>query len=215
MDLSNSLVRSPVGNEVYDAGYFRCHAGGASVFERFIQTGAAETYPIYHRIIRTLKAQPNEGVLDVGCGRGEVIGLFAMKGLQAFGVDFSIAALQIASTLRDAFAKDHGIYFHLIQADATALPFPARYLDHIVLSDIVEHLHDWQLDKLYSECWRVLRPHGKVVVHTWPNLWHTKYTYPLVARISRLLTIPRHLNHRKPDDQIMHVNEQSLRSLRY
>jgi 2-polyprenyl-3-methyl-5-hydroxy-6-metoxy-1,4-benzoquinol methylase len=94
------------------------------------------------------------------------------------------------------------------------LPYATACFDHVILSDVVEHLQTWQLNELYDECWRVLRPFGKLIVHTWPNLWHTKYSYPLIARISRFFGIPRLLDHRKPHDQIMHVNEQSLHSLR-
>ena len=56
---------------------------------------------------------------------------------------------------------------------------------------------------------------GLMNVNTWTNHWHTKYTYPLVARISNLLGIPRPLSPRKPHDEIMHVNEESLWSLRH
>lgn len=211
----NRFCRPAVEQKNYDADYFTRHAGGADWIERFIQSGAQQIYPIYERIIEKLKPKPNERVLDIGCGRGEVVALLATKGLRAVGLDYSVTALEIASTIQDKFTTSYGRVFHLVRGDATALPFPAQFFDHIVLSDVVEHLHNWQLATLYSECWRVLRPFGFLIIHTWPNLWHTRYMYPLVARISRLLGIPRPLNHRKPHDEIMHVNEQSPRSLRF
>jgi ubiquinone/menaquinone biosynthesis C-methylase UbiE len=204
-----------VKEKVYNKVYFVNHCGGADWLEQFIQTDAKEIYPIYVRITERLRPTPNERVLDIGCGRGEIVALLALKGLRAVGLDYSVAALEIASAIRDVFVTKYGTVFSLVRADATALPFPARYFDHIVLSDVVEHLHNWQLTTLYSECWRVLRPFGSLIVHTWPNVWHTRYTYPIVARISRLLGIPRPFNHRKPHDEIMHVNEQTPRSLRF
>jgi ubiquinone/menaquinone biosynthesis C-methylase UbiE len=210
-----SLRSPPVNKEMYDTDYFIHHAGGADWYDRLLLTDVENIYPIYRQVIENLKPKPNERVLDIGCGRGEIVGILAVKGVQAFGLDFSSAALKLASTVRDAFRRDQQTSFHLVRADATAIPFPAMSFDHIVLSDVVEHLHNWQLEKLYSECWRVLKPLGSIVVHTWPNLWHTKHTYPFVARISRLLRIPRPLNHRQAHDEIMHVNEQSLRSIRY
>lgn len=214
IDEMTPLRSPPVGEEVYDTDYFIRHAGGADWYDRFVSGDIENIYPIYRHVVDNLKPKPNERVLDIGCGRGEISGILAMKGIKAFGLDFSSSALEFASAVRDAFRRDKDIYFHLVRADATALPFPAVSFDHIVLSDVVEHLHSWQLDKLYLECWRVLKPLGSIIVHTWPNLWHTKYTYPFVARISRLFGIARPLDHRQPHDKIMHVNEQSIHSLK-
>lgn len=215
IDEMTALRSPPVGEEPYNNHYFSRHSGGADWYDRFVLSGAESIYRIYRQVVGNLKPRVNERVLDIGCGRGEITGILAMNGVKAFGLDFSSPALEFASKVRDSFRRDKGIYFHLVRADATALLFPAISFDHIVLSDLVEHLHDWQIEKLYSECWRLLRTLGSIIVHTWPNLWHTKYIYPFIARISRLLGIARPLDHRQPHDKIMHVNEQSPRSLQH
>jgi len=112
-DDQTPLRTHSVGEKVYDAEYFTRHAGGADWYEQFVSGGGESIYPIYREVIETLKPKPNERVLDIGCGRGEITGILAMNGVKAFGLDFSSAALTFASTVRDEFARDHGISFHL------------------------------------------------------------------------------------------------------
>ena len=137
-----------------------------------------------------------------------------MKGLTVVGLDYSAAALEIATQIRNEFRVLSKGVFHLVQGEASSLPFTQESFHGIILADIVEHLHPWQLDMLYSECGRLLRPSGRVIIHTWPNLWHTKFTYPFVAALNRLLGSRRPLDHRKPHDRVLHVNEQSILSLK-
>ena len=204
----------PVQSTQYDHDYFLSKCGGADWFKHFIHSSGKEAYPIYTKILSRVRAKPFQRALDVGCGRGEVAAMLALAGLTAVALDYSAEALEIGSHLRPVILEPRRNAIHLVRGDATLLPFNDRTFDSVILADIVEHLHEWQLVLLYSECYRVLRPDGRILIHTWPNKWHTKYTYPLVARLSRLMGGRRPLDHRKPHDAIMHVNEQSLSSLR-
>jgi len=165
-------------------------------------------------LIERLDVSGGQYILDVGCGRGEVSVLLSQNGAHAIGLDYSKAALRIARQVRSACLgrQDGGMSF--IRGDATLLPFTDGVFDRVVMADIVEHLHVWQLDRLYSECLRILKPGGLMLIHTWPNRWHTEYTYPIIARISRFFGSDRPLSPRKAHDEIVHVNEQSLSGLR-
>jgi ubiquinone/menaquinone biosynthesis C-methylase UbiE len=204
----------PVESAQYDNDYFLSKCGGADWFKHFIQASEKDAYPIYRKILSRVGAKPSQRALDVGCGRGEVAAMLALAGLTAVALDFSAEAIEIGSYLRRVFLEPKRNTIYLVRGEATLLPFNDRTFDSVILADIVEHLHQWQLALLYPECHRVLRPTGRLLIHTWPNKWHTKYTYPLVARLSRLMGTGRPLDHRKPHDAIMHVNEQSLSSLR-
>jgi hypothetical protein len=75
--------------------------------------------------------------------------------------------------------------------------------------DIVEHLVPAQLDAMFREARRVLKPEGYAVVHTLPNRWVYDITFPLLHRVLRRL--PR--DPRGPYDRRVHVNEQDLPTL--
>lgn len=206
--------KQSVNEDVYDENYFLKDCGGADWLKRFTETKGKVAYPYYGKLISRIGAQPGQHVLDIGCGRGEMTAMLSLSGMHCVGMDYSSSALRIAKEVHNILLTKNTAGLTLVKGTATQLPFPSQSFDRILMADIVEHLHKWQLSLLYDECYRVLKTDGKVLIHTWPNVWHTKYTYPTIARISNLLGKPRPLDHRKPHDRIMHVNEQSLFSLR-
>jgi cyclopropane fatty-acyl-phospholipid synthase-like methyltransferase len=161
---------------------------------------------------------PGMRVLDVGCGRGEILRHCARLGAQAYGVDYADAAVQLSRAVADAeagAAGDMGVY----QADAKRLPFPDGAFDRVLLFDVVEHLYPWELEQALSEVRRVLRPGGRIAIHTAPNRWYDAYAYPVVRLVrtamgegQRYPANPRALNVAVNVD--VHVNEQDPLSLR-
>jgi len=206
--------KSAVDESVYDDDYFTRACGGADWLTRFMNSGGDESYPHYRQLVERLQVSSGQLVLDVGCGRGEVSAMLARSGVHAIGLDYSRAALDIARQVQQACQDRLEGNMAFVRSDATLLPFADGVFDRVVMADIVEHLYDWQLDCLYDECRRVLKPGGMMLIHTWPNCWHTEYTYPVIARVSRLFGSERSLSPRKPHDEIVHVNEQSLSGLR-
>ncbi len=168
---------------------------------------------------------PGMKVLDVGCGRGEILRHCARLGADAYGIDYAPVALDMASRIvadeRDAPGKTG-----VAQADAKVLPFPANFFDRVLIFDVVEHLFPWELDLCLTEIRRVLRgpdpasgrSGGVVIVHTAPNVWYDRYAYPLVRLVRMLIgqgdkypKNPRLLN--VAANAEVHVNEQSQFSL--
>jgi SAM-dependent methyltransferase len=108
-----------------------------------------------------------------------------------------------------------GVY----QADAKRLPFAAGSFDRVLMFDIVEHLHPWELHQALLQAHRVLSPQGRLIVHTAPNRWYDQFAYPVVRLARRLMgqgerypRNPRLLNVAVNAD--VHVNEQDILSLR-
>ena len=170
------------------------------------------------------RARPGELWVDLGCGRGEIARHLAARGARVIGVDPSHAAIQIASDVRvdkamngstpDLAGGEPGF----VRAVGEHLPIRDDVVDGIVLSDVVEHLKSVELDQLLLESKRVLRPGGRLVIHTQPNRWLVQVTVPLLSRVSCLwgVDLPRDLREEmtagsSPD---YHPNEQSLRGLR-
>ncbi len=134
---------------------------------------APELDPGYRRRVATVLEwiPPSTAVdahlLDVGCGRGYVVGYYLRLGQRAVtGVEIDAAlAARAAAAHRSSPAAA------IVRADAAALPFPAQRFSGAVLSEVLEHVAD-DLAVL-REVWRVLRP-GAPVAITVP---HARYPW--------------------------------------
>jgi len=194
----------PVLPERYDEAYF---LGSCEGYAEFIVSEGVHLSRRLSQAFEIAEVAPGMRVLDVGCGRGEILRHCARMGVQAYGIDYAPVALRMA---QDA----GGVY----QANAKWLPFPSAFFDRVLMFDIVEHLHPWELDQALAEARRVLRLDGRLIVHTAPNVWYDRYAYPLVRLVRTLMR--QGVNYPKdprviiPDNLDVHVNEQSATSLR-
>ena len=112
--------------------------------------------------------------LDAGCGRRilppwreSAERSLANASKAALGCDLDVPGMQAHRTLK-----------RLVASDLEHLPFGKETLDLVTCNMVVEHLDDPAA--VFSEFARVLRPGGRVIVHT-PNA----YSYFVIA--SRLL----------------------------
>jgi ubiquinone/menaquinone biosynthesis C-methylase UbiE len=164
-------------------------------------------------------------VLDVGCGRGEILRHCMRLGVEAHGMDYAAVATQmsrdvVAAEIERASAEQMALPTQpgVCQADAKVLPFPSDYFDRVLMFDVVEHLFPWELQRALEEIGRVLKPGGRLIIHTAPNRWYDAYAYPWVRRVRTLLgegeNYPRDPRAITPVNQDVHVNEQDLLSMR-
>jgi len=164
-------------------------------------------------------------VLDVGCGRGEIIRHCMHLGIEVYGIDYAEAAtlmsrdvigleLETRQTERSEQITRAGV----CRSDAKHLPFPENYFDRVLLFDVVEHLYPWELQASMQDTRRVLKPDGHVIIHTAPNRWYDAYAYPWVRRFRSLIgqghAYPRDPRAITPVNQDVHVNEQDILSMR-
>lgn len=151
-------------------------------------------------------------ILDVGCGRGEIIRECIREGVFAIGIDYSMAAIKLAK--KSLINKPSMNNTFLLLGDVNELPFERNYFDRVIMSDVVEHLEMTQLKKALYEIQRILKPGGKLIIHTMPNLWYYRYGYPIFRKIERLRNVHLPSN---PRDRykypFFHINEQTPLSL--
>jgi len=95
-------------------------------------------------------------VLDIGCGRGEFLGLLKDAGIDAKGVD--------ADADMVAYARGEGLAVE--QADALAYLETQSDLGGIFMAQVVEHLPPAQLFRLLELAARALRSGGLLVAET-------------------------------------------------
>jgi cyclopropane fatty-acyl-phospholipid synthase-like methyltransferase len=167
------------------------------------------------------RVEPGMRLLDVGCGRGEIVRHCMRLGVAAYGIDYAEVATLMTRDVIAAEIRDGG---HerpeagVTRADAKRLPFPTAFFDRVLMFDVVEHLYPWELQQTMSEVRRVLKDDGRFIVHTAPNRWYDAYAYPWVRRFRTLLgqgsRYPKNPRAITPVNQEVHVNEQDMWSMR-
>ena len=212
-EMTNSSFHNPsLPAHLYTEKYFREACEGCDEFS------ASQGDLLSHRLemaIAVADVTPGMRVLDVGCGRGEILLHCARMGAAAYGVDYAPVAVAIS---RGVIAGTTRLSLGVTQADAKQLPFPDQHFDRVLMFDVLEHLYPWEIQAATLEVMRVLRDDGALVAHTAPNAWYDRFTYPLVRAFRRLTgdganypANPRALNVDANVD--VHVNEQSALSL--
>ena len=195
--------QQPVRPERYDEAYFLNSCEG---HEEFIASEGAHLSRRLRQSFEMAEVRPGMRVLDVGCGRGEILHRCADLGVRAYGIDYAPVAVQMA--------REAGIVY---QADAKRLPFHSACFDRVLMFDLVEHLRPWELDQALAEARRVLRPDGRLIIHTAPNVWYDRCAYPLVRLVRTLMgqgrSYPKDPRAIIPANLDVHVNEQSVLSL--
>ena len=203
---------APLPSKLYTEEYFR------TACEGFDEFNSSEGEHLSRRLSQSFAiatVEPGMQVLDLGCGRGEIVRHVARLGATCFGLDYSEAALNLS---RKALHDEPGIH-DVMRADAKFLPYADGAFDRVLMFDVVEHLHRWELDACLTDVRRILKPGGKIIVHTAPNRWYDVYAYPMVRGIRRLMGQGAHYprNPRALNVEInteVHVNEQDLLRMR-
>ena len=119
---------------------------------------------VYGQIAKALIAQMGAGrpeafrVLDLGCGRGELLEVMKGIGVQAAGVDLN--RLQVGEARSLGLNATVGNLFRALNTRATGS------LDMITAVHVVEHLPHARILELLGEAMRVLRPGGAIALET-------------------------------------------------
>jgi SAM-dependent methyltransferase len=97
-------------------------------------------------------------VVDLGCGRGELLAALAAAGIRARGVD--------ANADMAAIARERGLDATAGDALAFLDAIPDRSLGGIAATQVVEHLEPAYLMRLLDAASRTLRPDAPIVLET-------------------------------------------------
>ena len=124
------LLGNILSSGYYDRGYFEQHSG---LRER-------RKVPHFWAVARMIQALGPRSVLDVGCGRGDVLALLHARGVGVTGIDFS-------EDVREAAWPE--IRPHYLAGDfgerCRELARAGRRFDTVCALDIWEHLHPRRL----------------------------------------------------------------------
>lgn len=209
----------PLPSTLYTEEYFLTACEGYDVF---VESEGQHLSRRLRDAFAVAEVTPGMRVLDVGCGRGEILRHCMRVGVEAYGVDYASAAVRMSLDVVQAERASGdpvssqakaGVSY----ADAKKLPFPDRYFDRVLMFDVVEHLHPWELHEAILEIGRVMKDDGRFIIHTAPNRWYDAYAYPVVRFVRTLMgqgaNYPKDPRAITPVNQDVHVNEQDLRSM--
>ena len=200
----------PVSPQHYDETYYLSACEG---YQEFARSNGQHLSRRLEQAFSTAEVMPGMLVLDIGCGRGEILSHCTRLGARAYGIDYSPVAVRIAGDLTQ---REGGS--RVTVADAKLLPFPSTHFDRVLMFDLVEHLQPWELQRALAEVHRVLQPEGRLIIHTAPNAWYNRFAYPIVRCVRTLRgegrRYPRDPRAIIPANLDVHVNEQSPLSLR-
>lgn len=159
----------------WDAYWGKKHTAGGTIYE------AVAT--VYRRMVIKrnldrviLREFPRESrLLHAGCGSGQV-DVYLQRVMRLTALDISPGALE-------HYVRNNVRVDDVRHGSILALPFPDASFDGIYNLGVVEHFHPPEIQKIFEECRRVLRPGGKLVIW-WP---HRRATSVFVLRIAHFL----------------------------
>jgi SAM-dependent methyltransferase len=115
----------------------------------------------YHRRVREVYrflVPPGRRVLEVGCGRGDLLASLDPAG--GVGVDFSGQMIEQA--------RRRHPHLTFLQADAHRLPL-GRPFDVVILSDLINDV--WDVEETLAQARAALAPRGRLIVNFFSRLW--------------------------------------------
>lgn len=207
--------KQPVASTLYTEEYFRTACEG---YDEFNSSEGEQLSRRLKAAFELAEVTPGMAILDVGCGRGEILRHCAQLGANAYGVDYAAVAVNMSQSVIESLNGISPGKTAVGQADAKLLPFASGVFDRVLMFDVIEHLHPWEVQEAMREIHRVLKPDGRLIVHTAPNVWYDRYAYPWVRRLRILMGqgdyYPKDPRQFLVDvNEHVHVNEQSMLSM--
>ena len=129
--------------------------------ERTVPGLAVENYWFRRHEVAYLRCAElcaGQTVLEAGCGEGYGADLLAAVAARVVAVDYDATTV---AHVRDRYPR-----VTVLAANLAALPMPDEAVDVVVNFQVIEHL--WDQPQFITECLRVLRPGGLLLMST-PN----------------------------------------------
>jgi 2-polyprenyl-3-methyl-5-hydroxy-6-metoxy-1,4-benzoquinol methylase len=163
-----------------------------------------------------MEPKSNETILDLGCGRGELVLASLRAGCSIWALDFSRVAIRFTQDTVTRHAPEAAGRLQLVESDACSAQIPPETFDCVVTTDFVEHVLPERLGLVMDRAYSWLKPGGRFVLHTSPTRGYM-YFGQFVARGLELLQLRRPARLETFSRQLEeggHCNIQSVRSLR-
>lgn len=192
--------------QTYDDVYYLNDCGGWDTFQH---SGGKRLDVRLGQVLEIMDPRPEDVVLDLGCGRGELSYHLSELCKSVRAIDYSEDAIRIAKKMFGASQRSNLTY---TCADAVTLPLEREY-DKVVMSDVYEHIDASVMEKLLPKIASVLKDTGKLFIHTAPNLDWYETVYPQLRANAMRGGAYLPADPRSYYEKLMHINEQRPRTL--
>ena len=179
--MNNDSFKEKIPPYIYTKEYYLQDNEGYSEYSLNLDS---HIHPKFYKALKIAKIKPGETVLDVGCGRGELLYYCAKQGAQALGIDYSQSAIDIAKETMKRLPKELQSKTQAHVGEAETFNYQHKY-DVIFFIEITEHMHHWQLERAFAKFNNILSENGRLIIMT-PNFLYEKYLQPL----KKLFDIP-------------------------
>jgi cyclopropane fatty-acyl-phospholipid synthase-like methyltransferase len=210
----------------YTKKYYLSDASG---FEEYKRSFGKELEPRLLKIVQKIPLKNGMRVLDIGCGRGELVYWAAKNGAgKVIGIDYSKNAISLSDKAKKKWHKRMQDKIIFKEEDALQMKFDNNSFDLIIMTEVFEHLYQEEQVTILKKIHKMLNDEGILFIHTAPSKWFNNHTYKywcypvssILVAINNLFTEKKYPNVTKPDKvrtvshNIMHVNEPDYFSLR-
>jgi len=163
-----------VDSNLYDKNYYYHDNEGCHEYAQGLDIAI---HPKYKHVLEIADPRQGDEILDVGCGRGELLYYCAKKGAHVLGLDYSRAAIDIARQTIQMLPVELRSFAEAEIGDVADYDFSRRY-DLIFMLDVFEHMNDDQIERACEKFKKILKNNGRIVITT-PNLYYEKYLQPI------------------------------------
>lgn len=151
----------------YDREYYSGKKGGALF--KYTESWSGNLFQnianFYRAALIAIFLHP-KSALDVGCGTGYLVKWLRFFGIEAFGVEISQDALDLAH---------EDVKKYLKWGDIANLPYDENQFDVVIVFDVLEHLERSKIKKAIAETTRVARKFVLNKLYTTENLYITYF----------------------------------------
>ncbi|MBN2453865.1 MAG: class I SAM-dependent methyltransferase [Candidatus Omnitrophica bacterium] len=144
-------------------------------------------HPKFQRALELAAPLHGKSVLDIGCGRAELIYYCVKRGARAHGIDYSAAAIELAKETISRLPQELAMMAKATVGEIGTFETNENY-DVVFMVEIAEHMYGWQLKEAFEKILDMLKPGGTLIVMT-PNYLYEKILLP----IKRIVNIPLNL----------------------
>jgi cyclopropane fatty-acyl-phospholipid synthase-like methyltransferase len=208
--MSKEQTNSKDVRHLYTETYFMESATGHDEFKVF-EGKFEQLIDKFQMVINLLNLRKSDRLLDIGCGRGELVIYHSLNGGEATGVDFSDEAIKLAREKAIGLKADCIFLICSFENINEEVRF-----DRIVSIDFIEHISVVEGKAFFKKCYNLLKNEGRLIIYTYPNTIRRRYGYKLIRMFSLIKRNP--LPEKEPDTisdhyKQYHLNEQNYFSL--